>query len=190
MTEANKTLLLVHGASQYSRPNLMEKWLPTLEAGLGIGWEVKLPEMPNPEAPTAEAWLQAIAAAQSSIDGRMFMAGHSLGGSTLLQHVARKLPSVEGLFVAAAPFWCGQDRGWQHEAFKLSQSEVARLQHFQLSFYHGTADDIVPFNHLAEYQKVFPEATFRTYPSMNHIDPTAVFLQDLVADMLEATVKK
>ncbi len=82
--KSDKTLLLVHGASQYSRPNLIEKWVPVLELFLENEWQIVLPEMPTPNAPKAEAWLRSVAEAIDTIEGQVCLAGHSLGGSVLL----------------------------------------------------------------------------------------------------------
>lgn len=183
MSREKANLMLVHGASRYSRPNLLEKWLPVLQASLGNTWNVVLPEMPHPEAPEADAWLHAVAQAVEAIEGRVCLAGHSLGGSVILQHVAREMPNQRRVFVAAAPFWCGADHDWQHETFKLTESDIETLQSRRLTFYHGTADDIVPFSHLAEYQRVFPHAHARRYEGMNHIEPFDSFLQDLATDV-------
>jgi uncharacterized protein len=183
MSTVNVTLVLVHGASRYSRPNLLEKWVPVLQALLGSSWNVVLAEMPNPEAPEADAWLHAAAQAVEAVEGKVCLAGHSLGGSVILQHVAREMPNQQHVFIAAAPFWCGADSNWQHEPFKLTDRDIESLQSRRLTFYHGTADDIVPFSHLAEYQRAFPHAHARTYERMNHIDPFDSFLQDLAADV-------
>jgi uncharacterized protein len=183
MSTVNSTLLLVHGASRYSRPNLLEKWVPVLQESLGSTWNVLLPEMPNPEAPEVDAWLQAVALAVDAVEGKVCLVGHSLGGSVILQHVAREMPDQQVVFIAAAPFWCGADSDWQHEPFKLTDGDIESLQPHSLTFYHGTADDIVPFSHLAEYQRAFPRAHARTYEGMNHIDPFDSFLQDLAADV-------
>jgi hypothetical protein len=182
--KSDETLLLLHGASQYSRPNLIEKWLPVLDRLLGNEWQIVLPEMPTPNAPEAEAWLQKVAEAVDAIEGQVCLAGHSLGGSVLLQHTARSMPEQSHLFVAAAPFWCGDDENWQQESFKLTESDIESLMTRRLAFYHGTEDDIVPFSHLAEYQRVFPNARARSYEGMNHIDPFRSFLKDLASDIL------
>lgn len=184
MSESQKSLLLVHGASQYSRPNLLEKWVPVLNAAFGSDWNIFLPEMPNPEAPRVDAWLKAVAVALENLDGRIYFVGHSLGGSVLLQYVARNMPGQKHLFIAAAPFWCGEDSNWQHEPFKMTDMDIYSLRSCQLTFYHGTEDDIVPYGHLAEYQTVFPDAIVRSYEGMNHIDPSIDFLRDLASDVV------
>ncbi len=94
------------------------------------------------------------------------------------------MPKQSHLFLVAAPFWCGNDKNWQHDYFKLTESDIEILKTQRLVFYHGTADDIVPFSHLVEYQRVFPYARARSYEGMNHIDPFESFLKDLALDVL------
>jgi len=93
------------------------------------------------------------------------------------------MPKQKDVFVVAAPFWCGADRDWQHESFKLTDRDIQSLLFRRLMFYHGTADDIVPFDHLGEYQRVFPKAVVRSYEGMNHIDASEIFLHDLASDI-------
>lgn len=134
------TVILVHGASQYSHPNLQEKWVPTLSKALGPAYQIILLEMPDPEYPNCEEWIAKVSGVVATFNDTVHLVGHSLGGSVLLQ--SRRL-----------------------------------------TFYHGTEDDIVPYNHLKEYEASFPAATIRSYPGMNHIDPSEIFLKDLAADI-------
>lgn len=184
MRKAKNTLLIFHGASSLSRPNILEKWVPKLSTVLGRDWKIALPELPEPDSPRVDAWLTAASEAIDSISGPVHLTGHSLGGSVLLQVAARRLPKPAHLFVAAAPFWCGGDADWQHEPFRLIEDDILSLQSGQITFYHGTADDIVPFKHMSEYQEAFPHAMVRAYEGMNHIDPSDAFLMDLASDLL------
>lgn len=179
-----RKLLLVHGASSYSRPNLMEKWVPELKETLGDTWQIVLPEMPKPEAPSAGAWLRAVDEVVDAMGDDVALVGHSLGGSVLLQHAARRRRPPRCLFAVAAPFWCGADVDWQHPEFGLTDSEVAALQAVRLTFYHGTTDEIVPYRHLSMYLARFPSAEARSYEGMNHIDPSTRFLRDLASDVV------
>lgn len=178
------TLVLVPGAGRASRSEIITKWLPRLHAALGTGWKIAVPEMPNPESPDAGDWLRTVRKSINAMDGRVCLAGHSLAGSVLLQYAAREWSGQGSLFVVAAPFWCGYDSEWHNDPFKLREGDIQALQSFRLCFYHGMVDDIVPFRHLQEYQRVFPDAGTRSYAGMNHFDPADAFLQDLATDVL------
>ncbi len=136
-----------------------------------------------PEAPDLETWTQSVRDTLASCGPRTHLIGHSFGGTVALK-LAAELTRLEKVHVVAAPFWAGVDKDWYVPAYALSNPEIAQLRTKHLFFYHGTKDDIVPFPHLSEFQAIFPDAVFRSYTGMNHIDPSDNFLSDLAADCL------
>lgn len=177
-----KTVLIIHGASRFARDNIREKWIAPLQAQFGSRIQIGVPEMPDPEGPELGAWLQALSDAVNQTRGQVQLIGHSFGGTVVLKFMAGPRRRGSAAQIAATPFWCGEDPDWQVPAFALSPEERVTLAHMQLLFSHGTADEIVPFSHLTEFKRCFPEATVRSYEGMNHIDPSDSFLRDLAVD--------
>ena len=177
------TVILLHGASRYSRPNLAEKWLPVLEQNLGENYILMLPEMPTPDSPDRSEWLVQVGEIVKPLEGEFYLVGHSLGGSVALQFLARSESRNGQVFVVASPFWCGQDDAWQYEQFRLTESDIKALESYDIYLYHGTEDEIVPFTHMAEYKNALPWSEMRSYEGMNHIDPSDAFLRDLAFDI-------
>ncbi len=71
-----KRAFLIHGWG--SHPNA--HWLPWLKKELeGKGFEVTVPQMPNPELPTRVEWTQMLTALIGKPDAETFIVGHSLG---------------------------------------------------------------------------------------------------------------
>ncbi|GLY16849.1 alpha/beta hydrolase [Kineosporia rhizophila] len=68
-------------------------WLSQELTALGIA--TRVPALPEPQAPEAEAWLAATAAAVGPVDARTHLVAHSLGCLTLLRHLAT-LPADPG----------------------------------------------------------------------------------------------
>ena len=80
-------------------------WLPWLKKQLEArGFEVVVPQLPNTEMPTINAWVPALAAEARIPDKRTFFVGHSMG----CQAIARYLEVLpEGIKVGGAVFVAG-----------------------------------------------------------------------------------
>jgi serine hydrolase len=70
----------------------------------------------------------------------------------------------------AAPFWGGD--GWRYEGYEelaLPHGFDARLpKRMSIFLYHCRDDAIVPFDHLALYTQVLPQATVRALDAGGH----------------------
>ncbi len=176
------TVLIIHGASNLARDNIARKWPPVIKSVTGVDTNVLVPGMPAPESPDLSAWLDFLTKRVSAVQGPLHLVGHSFGGTVVLKFLADSNAPVRKAHIAAAPFWCGRDPAWNVSPFALSPEELDVLKQRELSFYHGTADDIVPCSHLDEFRAALPGARFRSYAGMNHIDPSENFLRDLSTD--------
>ena len=84
--------------------------------------------------------------------------GHSLGASFLLKYLSEEIVGkiIAGLFLIATPYWGG--RGWRYEGYErvaLREDFAAKLPRgTPVYLYHGRDDEIVPFAHLDELQKL------------------------------------
>jgi uncharacterized protein len=175
----SNVVLVFHGAGEPRRRDGRVYWEPLLEAGLGAGFEVRAPRMPEPEDPHYEPWAARMAGMISKAD-RPFLVGHSFGASTLLQYLARAEPpsAMRGVFLAATPFW-----GSEFPEYALTQRDIVELQRVSpLVFYQSRDDEEVGIEHLAKFRRAFPGAAFRELDGRGHEFDRDGF-PELVADI-------
>ncbi|RMD45607.1 alpha/beta fold hydrolase [Candidatus Pacearchaeota archaeon] len=93
----NKKAIIIHGW-EGSPEEPMIFWLKTkLEKN---NFEVIAPQMPNPEEPTINEWIQKIKEISSSPDENTYFIGHSIG----CQAILRYLETIENKKIKAAVF--------------------------------------------------------------------------------------
>lgn len=146
------------------------KLAASLQDGLGDGYEVVYPRMPNEDSPEYASWKSQIETQLASLEGEVILVGHSLGGSVLLKYLSEeKLEKpIAGLFLIAPPYW-GADDDWQAEAYTLREDFATKLPTIpRIFFYHSRDDEWVPFAHLALYAEKLPQATIREFDGRGH----------------------
>jgi predicted alpha/beta hydrolase family esterase len=75
-----KRIFIVHGWGGSNKSG----WKPWLKSKLEkLGFEVHLPQMPNPNYPKREEWLSTLAAEVGKPDANCYFVGHSLGAVTI-----------------------------------------------------------------------------------------------------------
>lgn len=96
-----KRVIIVHGWDGYPE----EGWFPWLKRELEKrGFEVIVPQLPEPENPRIQKWVPALAAAVGMPDEQTYFVGHSMG----CQAIARYLESLpQGVQVGGAVFVAG-----------------------------------------------------------------------------------
>ena len=94
----SKRVFIVHGWGGHPE----EGWFPWLKRELeASGFEVGVPQMPEPERPRIQSWVPALGQAVGVPDEQTYFVGHSMGCQT----VARYLESLpEGVRVGGAVF--------------------------------------------------------------------------------------
>ena len=140
-----------------------------LREELGAEYEVQFPIMPDTETdPHYEPWRERLEAELASLEGKVIIMGHSLGGSVALKYLGEGgLDGVAGLVIAEAPFW--GSTGWERE-WALPEGwppEGAELPPIHL--FHSRDDEEVPFAHLDRYAERLPEATARPLDGCGHL---------------------
>lgn len=91
----------MHGWDGYPE----EGWFPWLKRELEArGFEVQVPQMPEPGSPRMKYWVPALARAVGAADEQTFFVGHSMGCQTIARYLA-SLP--EGVQVGGAVFVAG-----------------------------------------------------------------------------------
>ncbi len=143
------------GAGAYAEDEVLAG---SLQHALGAEYTVIYPHMPDEDDPQYEPWAAQIAAELAALADGAFIVGHSVGGAVLLRHLseAKIDKPLGGIFVLAAPFW-----GAEEYRAKLPAG-------LPLFLYHGRADEIIPFAHLAQFAKKFPQAAVRAVDGCGH----------------------
>ena len=164
-----KTVLFIHGVGEgaYEEDGRLAA---SLQNALGSAYEVRYPKMVNEESPEYADWKAQIAAELATLDGEVFLVGHSVGGSVLLKYLSEKLVEqpIAGLFLLAAPYW-GDDEFWKWDEAQLPQDIAAKLASIpRIFFYHSRDDEVVPFAHLARYAARLPQANIREVDGRGH----------------------
>jgi predicted alpha/beta hydrolase family esterase len=114
--------------------------------------------------------MTAIAGALDAFPEDGILAGHSLGGASLLQTMALRFPGrrVAGFVGFSMPWWGAG--GWDHADFALPGDAANRLQGIgRLALYHCEDDEEVPFAHLALYGRALPGAVLHPAPGGSHL---------------------
>ena len=81
-------------------------WYPAAAAALhAIGYDTLVPALPNPDAPTRSAWVEAIATAVGPTPKEVLLVGHSLGALAALHWLGNAPAALHlaGLFLVAPP---------------------------------------------------------------------------------------
>ena len=80
-----KRVFIAHGWDGYPE----EGWFPWLKQELETrGFEVHVPQLPEPSTPKIQAWVTALAQAVGTADDQTYFMGHSLGCQTIARYAA------------------------------------------------------------------------------------------------------
>ncbi|GAB2800710.1 alpha/beta fold hydrolase [Rhabdobacter roseus] len=167
----NKQVIFIHGAGEgaYQEDALLAK---SLQKELGPDYDVRYLEMPDEDNAPYDAWKQIIENELHQLQKPVVFVGHSVGAS----HLAKILTEIEaptpitGVFLLNAPFWGGE--GWLYEGYKeleLPKDIASKLpKEARVFLYHTHDDEVVPFDHMALYAKLLPQATRREIDQGGH----------------------
>lgn len=159
----SKHVLFIQGAGEGAYQE-DKRLAASLQQALGSQYEVNYPEMPDEDDASYELWKSQIEQEVATMPGPLILVGHSVGASVLLKTLTEievKKPLV-GIFLLATPFWGGD--GWTYEGYEtleLPKDMASKLPKARLFFYHCHDDETVPYEHLALYAKMLPQATIR-----------------------------
>jgi predicted alpha/beta hydrolase family esterase len=157
-----KHILLIQGAGAGAYE--VDKQLATsLSHSLDPQYEVHYLAFPHEDDASYEEWQHHLEKELTTMQGPIIVAGHSVGASTLIKWMSEMGAEkpIAGMFLLACPFWGGN--GWRYSGYEklmLSEEGVTNLSKGrQIFLYHCRDDAIVPFDHLALYAQILPEAT-------------------------------
>jgi uncharacterized protein len=163
------TILFIHSAGAQGPGEGSSRFLANLRAKMPAGWTLLAPPMPEPDTPSAAPWIAATAEALASLEGEFVALGHSLGGSTLLQALARhgNPPGLLGVVLLAVPFWSAAD--WNVAEFALDRGDIQNLTDVgRVILLQGSADEMVPADHAQRYTGILPQVETRSLQGVDH----------------------
>jgi predicted alpha/beta hydrolase family esterase len=170
MMVMTQQILFIHGAGGGAY-EADAKLAHSLQNELGSDFAVHCPEMPDEDNAPYDAWKQLIQKKVESNSGSIILVGHSIGASHLVKILAETEmhASIPGIFLIAAPYWGGD--GWLYEGYEEIETprDASKLPTGAKVFlYHARDDEIVPFDHLAMYRNLLPQATVREIDAGGH----------------------
>jgi predicted alpha/beta hydrolase family esterase len=162
-------ILFVQGAGADVHDEWDDKLVESLQRELGAGYVVRYPRMPDEADARYPAWKAALLNEFESLEDGAILVGHSVGGAVLLHVLADERVRLKpgAIVLIAAPF-IGEG-GWRSDDIEAGTAFAGRLSHgVPVLLYHGTDDDIVPFEHVRLYANAIPQASVRPLPGRDH----------------------
>jgi len=162
-------ILFIQGGGAGAHDEWDDKLVDSLRRELGDGYEVRYPRMPDEDDPCYARWSVAIRRELVSLDDGAVVAGHSVGGTILINALAERPPQRElrAIVLIAAPF-VGVG-GWPGDEFELPHDLGARLpQGVPVQVFHGLQDETAPPSHAALYAHAIPQAQLHLLPGRDH----------------------
>lgn len=165
----SRQILFIQGGGEGVHDSWDEKLVESLRGELGDGYEVRYPRLPQEDDPSYARWSAAIARELTALDDGAVVAGHSVGGTILINLLGESSPEqrLRGIVLIAAPF-VGAD-GWPGEEFELPRDLGDRLPSgVPVYVFYGLEDRIVPPSHADLYARAIPSALVHKLPGRDH----------------------
>ncbi|MFI6655218.1 alpha/beta fold hydrolase [Streptomyces sp. NPDC050523] len=162
-------VLFIQGGGAGAHDEWDDKLVDSLSRELGEKYEVRYPRMPDEGAPTYARWSPAIRREMADLEDGAVLAGHSVGGTILIQTLAERPPAcrLAAIVLIAAPF-VGQD-GWPGEEFELPGDLGARLPPgTPVHVFHGLEDETALPAHADLYARVIAQVQVHRLPGRDH----------------------
>ena len=147
-------------------------WKDNIEKGLGKGFEVVLPKMPNAFNAKYLEWKIWFEKIIPFFENKVVLIGHSLGGIFLAKYLSEnKFPKeILATFLVAAPY-NNKDSDYSLADFTLKKDlGLLQSQSGKLFVYQSQDDDVVPFVDFEKYKKALPNANFRKFNNRGHFN--------------------
>jgi predicted alpha/beta hydrolase family esterase len=165
----SREVLFIQGGGEGTHDNWDDKLVDSLRAGLGAGYEVRYPQMPEDDDPSVATWLPAIRQGLESLEDGAVLVGHSIG-ATLLVHAIESEPPDRppgAIVLLAAPF-VGKG-GWEGDEFEITRDTGNRLPpDVPVHVFYGLEDDTTPVAHADLWSAAIPQARLHPLPGRDH----------------------
>lgn len=151
-------VLFIQGGGEGAHDEWDDKLVDGLKRGLGEGFEVRYPRMPEEEKPNYVRWASAIEEAMSELEHGALIVGHSIGATVLINYLAtRTRKRLNGVVLLAAPF-IGK-HGWPSEEIEGDRELGSSLpSDLPVHLFHGDDDETAPAKHVELYARSIPQA--------------------------------
>ena len=162
-------VLFVQGGGAGAHDEWDDKLVDSLRRQLGDGYEVRFPRMPDEDDPSYAGWSRAIRGEMTALADGAVVAGHSVGGTILINALAERPPErdLRGIVLIAAPF-VGPG-GWPGDDFATPHDLGARLPpDVPVHVFQGRQDQMTPPSHADLYASVIPQAQLHWLPGRDH----------------------
>jgi hypothetical protein len=146
-----------------------DKLAASLRHELGADHEIRYPRMPGEDDPSYAKWAPAIRREMAALSDGAVLAGHSIGGTMLLQALAEQPPPVKVsmILLISVPF-VGEG-GWPPSEFEFPRDLGAKLPAgMPVHIFQGLEDDTAPPKHADLYAKAIPQAEVHRLPGRDH----------------------
>ena len=164
-----QTVIYIHGAGT-QEPGTDSYFLrEEIKQTLGNSILFRAPEMPDPNNPDYQAWMDVLDALIHKSDGPVTLMGHSFGASVILKYLSESTveTELESVLLLAAPFW--GSNGWDMPDYHLEKANIGQLAQFDnIALFHCQDDEIVPHTHQHEYLNLIPYANGHFFESGGH----------------------
>ncbi len=162
-------VLFVQGGGKGTHDEWDNVLVESLRSGLGPGYEVRYPRMPDEGDPSYPRWSAAIGREMAHLDEGAVVAGHSIGGTILVQALIDRPPErqLAAIVLIAAPFVGGG--GWPGDDFEFSGDLGDRLPAgVPVHVFHGDQDETAPATHAVHYADAIPRALVHVLSGRDH----------------------
>jgi len=147
-----------------------KSWKDTIGEILGDDYEVislKMPNSLNAKYLEWKIWFEKYI--PYFADNAIFV-GNSLGGIFLAKYFSENIynKGVKGIFMLAAPY--GPCSPTDNLADFVLSKDLSKLGAYgsKVHLYHSEDDPVVPFSHLADYERALPNAKVRIFKDKQH----------------------
>jgi len=164
-----RQILFIQGGGTGAHDDWDDRLVDSLRRELGAGYEIRYPRMPDEHDPNYARWSAPIRREMTALDDGAVVAGHSVGGTILINALAERPPERElrAIVLIAAPF-VGAG-GWPGDEFELPHDLGARLpQGVPVHVFHGLQDETAPPSHADLYARAIPQAQLHPLPARDH----------------------
>lgn len=146
-------IILIHGYKSSPQMN----FFPWLTNELREkGFDVVVPELPNPAEPDRDAWTKALIEACGTLTANDVIVGHSIGGATALRFLegAEAKTTPHACILISTPWMVKDDR---FRGFFLTELDydVLMWRASKFAIIHAKDDAIIPVDHAHKYADVF-----------------------------------
>jgi predicted alpha/beta hydrolase family esterase len=149
-----------------------KRWKETLKEEFSMICDIFYPSMPNRENAHYIEWKIWFERYFEFLTGEVILVGHSQGGCFLAKYLSENTVPfpVIGLYLVAVP--CSSQNLGNEDIgdFQFDQKNLSGLEKMaqNITIYHSTDDDVVPYSHGENYHKALSGSSFTSFANRGH----------------------